>query len=863
MQDVTSTKRLNVEDGIRSLDVSSGTRTMSVLEITVSKSRVLLSKTAGTAQEDLTVISRVEHIESIIGMMSFAPNMSKFLTHGPASVVQWDVHNLALDVTKTRINLALDESRLKVRDGCQDVVFLSFLGVQRYLEVIKSRAQELATQSRTMFQLRMRWLLGYKGIGPTRNILSAIQPSFFVQVGKPLSLREDLSWKFIFHLRDCALDDDWDVGLKGSSDQSNQLARNDLLPTIQRRQTSWVADNDRVELMDIPVLQMFLDNREKVQDTSDRPLKAIETISLKCTKLSMMSQEGNGGNDTPQNTFDIADILVTLTILDRSLLIPVISLSPYSMTARKFPADAGIVGESNLLSILRLEVGTVDCMIFPSIIKTLHRFVHAWKEITPPTTPAQTANKKNNEATWLEHSLKGVVTLELHISLRNAILQAAAENVVFELSAKTLESSLYIMASRPNFIAPKELDLSISHTSTSRNLAIRAKARASAHSDVLAAIVSSGGSASVIFQHHAQSDPVARCVLHAVQFEINVPRSAIRLYYFIEQWRQDYLPGLGEMFQALATEFRKDTSHKTNIDGRSAAPLQLQLNTSASTVSVSLQIMHGTWLFWQIIDTVAYAKITSPARKETHVYGLQLKRQRISVASTSSPMSDSSPQSSGPKVSLEMTLPTMGVSGSYNKSDIDLRVLVKTLRVNIKPAHWDALLSVQQKFGSDFNDLLLIISESRRKRPINRAAQGLKRDIKSSSLNVLAKFEGFKISMESPSSVQFLECHDIDASLCTFGHGQWEVTLADLSAYLVSKATFKTRSKPGRHSVLITADIRASDRTIEKEPSQTHRFLKFAVTKLHAVMQPSSINELGSFIDHVQVSSHNSVMCSC
>jgi hypothetical protein len=38
--------------------------------------------------------------------------------------------------------------------------------------------------------------------------------------------------------------------------------------------------------------------------------------------------------------------------------------------------------------------------------------------------------------------------------------------------------------------------------------------------------------------------------------KLHVPRSALRLYRFVEEWRQDYLPGLEATLNTLLSEYR-------------------------------------------------------------------------------------------------------------------------------------------------------------------------------------------------------------------------------------------------------------------------------------------------------------------
>jgi hypothetical protein len=112
--------------------------------------------------------------------------------------------------------------------------------------------------------------------------------------------------------------------------------------------------------------------------------------------------------------------------------------------------------------------------------------------------------------------------------------------------------------------------------------------------------------------------------------------------------------------------------------------------------------------------------------------------------------------------------------------------------------------------------------------------------------------KGFRIGLEGPSSVLFLECQDIGGGMQEDYGRSWELSVQDLALSLAPR----THSESGLHSfdrinrtAFVSIDFRIS--TIQSPPSSTHT-LDITVTKVHAVMQPSSIGQLGDFLDHIQ-----------
>jgi len=171
----------------------------------------------------------------------------------------------------------------------------------------------------------------------------------------------------------------------------------------------------------------------------------------------------------------------------------------------------------------------------------------------------------------------------------------------------------------------------------------------------------------------------------------------------------------------------------------------------------------------------------------------------------------------------------------------------------IKPSHWDTLLVVQQKFGQDFNDLVNLVEQTRQK----RAAPVQQRPIVSTSSNYCGflKMRGFRIGLEGVSSTLFLECVDIGGGINNDCGRAWNVGLSDLALSLAPHADGGALASSFNRNhrsafVIIDFQISAGTRSAEGVEGQA---LRISATKIHAVMQPSSIGEIGDFIDHLQV----------
>lgn len=114
------------------------------------------------------------------------------------------------------------------------------------------------------------------------------------------------------------------------------------------------------------------------------------------------------------------------------------------------------------------------------------------------------------------------------------------------------------------------------------------------------------------------------------------------------------------------------------------------------------------------------------------------------------------------------------------------------------------------------------------------------------------KMKGLRIGLEGLTTTVFLECEDISGGLGNHSHSLWHVKLSDLSLSLASRLSLSDRADRDRRSAFVRVDFEAH---MQRKPNTSVPHLEVSVAKVHAVMQPSSIGELGDFIDHLQVRS--------
>jgi hypothetical protein len=196
----------------------------------------------------------------------------------------------------------------------------------------------------------------------------------------------------------------------------------------------------------------------------------------------------------------------------------------------------------------------------------------------------------------------------------------------------------------------------------------------------------------------------------------------------------------------------------------------------------------------------------------------------------------------------------MTITGTYENHGVHVLVSAGFFSFIVKPSYWDTLLSVQQKFGNDINDLLHVLADARTKRPSPAQSQRL------SSQSLLQsgafKAKGFRIGLEGHSSTLFLECQDISGSLTdgeSKGKGKfWQLNATGLALSLAPRFYAVMKSESGRfdgnrRSAFVQIDCKA-----EVDHRTAQKFLRIKAYKIHAIMQPSSVGEIGDFIDQLQ-----------
>lgn len=673
--------------------------------------------------------------------------------------------------------------------------------------------------------------------------VSVHRPAYLVHMGKPYRLRLDSSFKFLFRLRH----------LLGQLDTTQREEINVFTPDVM---VSWddlfallagasiggpLADPDHSDSRDTGVLRVLfpdlLPSSAEVGPGDGPPIGSF-TFSLDHFGIDVWDPANQSRNEVIAKS-----LIVSCGKQSSALIQPSLSKSP-GVKDRQ---------QRNTLRRVVASAAVDDCTIaiFPHALDFAQRIlsaarIHRPSSAAPPGSPSMSIES-------LPRQERTATSIEVAFNLRGCSLRAATEKLIIEFQAHELALASFVL------LEPSISDAASAGSATSMNHSVlfsRAILRACAagvsqeqDQHVLASLSFGDGKSNAVFRQEPHSTLASRVALSLGALELSVPRSAMRLYKFAEEWRGDYLPGLERTMRAVVSEARRKPESPT--PKKPSKPVTIHVNGFFPSVRVSLQVMPGTWLAWEMVDTILFFRSFAAARlKEVYSFGFQTRQQVFSISSQPHWL-----HGFRKRTRVKFAIPMVSIQGKYDETEVQAMVLVEFFDLIFRPSHWDTVLTVQQKFGQDFSDLISLVNEKRAMAspkakflPVSPRPRSPSR-IK---LGGEVKMKGFRIGLEGPSSILFLECQNIGGGMQE-NHGRsWKLSVQDLALSLAPR----THSDSGMHSfdrinrtAFVSIDFHVS---ATKLPTSFAHALDITVTKVHAVMQPSSIGQLGDFIDHIQ-----------
>lgn len=754
---------------------------------------------------DTSVDKRTVKPKSTILYLAFASPFIRFAPNG----LHADLGSISVEVGHngpelvTAVMLALGSSTLRLAKGMKEVQALQLRKQRAIIATILSQSQAR----------------------PVVDPLSTIQPSYLVQSGDPQSLRTDVSFKFLYHLRNC-------LRLTKLLDEPlrNEINVEELTSLIEARLMHLDPESSSIDHL-TSLDPSFLENL-----ANSRPLSPTPAISTFGMRLGSMRITVPAPLDGPPGELDISEVAVDLQFRKQHLVQFNLN-NPSSASQTSLRAKSSkVVRNTGVIA----SIGDINLIIVPHLMNFAQHILRVTKQVEGILSDNST--RKRTPLDGLERTPK-VIHTELIGTLRRLRIRAAAENLVLVMGLDGLRTAMAVLAiqSKP---------LSINSNVLFEELSLQARSPSTSNQDsdydLLAGLSFTKGYSSIVSRPDSRSRENVKVVVSLAGLKLHVPRSALRLYRFIEEWRADYLPGLEATLNTLLSEYRASPNppRSPTASQQFQSNAVIQAHGQIENLEVSLQVMHGTWLLWEMHKTVAYIHSSGNSMLATNYsFGVQVDSMVLNVSSKPN-ATDAAPRSRA-----KVALPPLSVAGHTDGLQIHMLVLLESIDLKVKPSHWDTLLAVQQKFGQDFNDLLVLMQKTRH---AHRAPSAQTSTSKALQYIAHIRMQGLRIGLVGLSSTLFLECQDINGGFTSTDGWTWDLSLSDLALSLAPRVTGRQTTAFNRRQrsafVIIDANLSGSNRP------GNDKNLRLSVSKIQAVMQPSSIGEFGDFIDNLQVS---------
>ena len=711
------------------------------------------------------------------------------------------------------------------------LIALVFAGTQMARSV-----QGLKSHDAMMKRAIVRGILMASGQKPIIDPLSTIQPSYLIQTGTPHLLRTELKFKFFYHLRDCI----WDVKDQGNvcwhTADFETVSAEELMSLVEARLT--LLDQDACNEDQLTSLEALFFNpfHHSATSSMESGSAALGSFSLCITKSAFVVLDPMGGPSSEVHFNDVVfkTHIKLFDLVQSSLKDPTTSASQTSLRAR----SPRVVQKMMVV----ISLGEATLIVLPHLMHFTQYILRVKRQYSSglhdKLSPVQDVLERPSNNSANSH-------IEIMIAIHHLRAQAAAENLVLVVGMRGVQTSSSLLTLQV------QRHPSMSHSISFKELYLQARSPADPAKendlDILAGLTFTNGRTSLVSGTEPASKTNLKLTFILTGLRLHVPRSALRLYRFIEEWRADYLPGMEAAVSTLLSEYKGKSTKSPSpaLSSQSQPSPIVQFHAQINHLAIVLQVMHGTWLSWESNNIVTYFHSANTLiAGSKHTFGLQIFSMILNISATANS------QDLSPDPRVKLVLPPLSIAGHSDGYNVHTLVLFEAIELKVKPSHWDTLLAVQQKFGQDFNDLVALMQKTRRKNSPTEKPRVKKRiPLKYGGY---MKMRGFRIGLEGLSSTVYLECQDINGGISNTEAWAWEIGLSDLALSLTPRGNRRQATAfdrdPGSAFVIIDFNVRA----IIKEPL-FEKNLQISVSKIHAVMQPSSIGEVGDFIDNLQV----------
>ncbi|KAG9098261.1 hypothetical protein FRC06_006608 [Ceratobasidium sp. 370] len=590
-------------------------------------------------------------------------------------------------------------------------------------------------------------------------------PSFLVQTGRPGRLRSDPSWKTLTIIRQSVRQ----MGIIDKNalqailtNQADGLPSKQLEELLPLMETQW-SDLYGQDEHGLPKIPSILRSQFPTSDPSTSPFHFQGVVSATCSHAKIVLQS----HGTDYNELVLTDLAINLRA----------STMNYSLIKNNSARSAvAAKGEKALHIVGAITVRQLNISVYPSCVLFVRQVLRVQRQLNSVDSPIE---KPVPDDTPLSMPFQHVV-FEWAFSASSLGFAAPAQQITFEAHTRGCSANFVAIATLPTFPTPPQGSLSVTFAANRISLqASQGKSQKSSQS-LLAGI----DLRNVMVHGAIKEDPgvltKARLLLCLDRFKIHVPRSVLRLYRFIDSWRTEYLPAYDSMFQDLLSELDRNprpSSSQPFVPALFSGNFRVDVQAQLRDFCTELHVMHGTWLTWNVLNSTTFIDFRGLEElKFGHRIGSQVIHLGSAQPSTQRPVSGAN--------SVYLELPSLRLEGKYPQLDVHLHV--DRFSFTLKPQYVDDFLAIQQKFGSDFNELVDLAVEFRNQRGV--PARKLPSDAASVTafprFDIAFVFEGFRIGIEGPSSTQYLDSSSIKGRVHSGTVKKWSFNVESLALSL-------------------------------------------------------------------------------
>ncbi|KAG9221064.1 hypothetical protein CCMSSC00406_0005497 [Pleurotus cornucopiae] len=734
---------------------------------------------------------------------------------------------LSVGFSDNQVDALWDYFKTEITHNGPEYILSTVKALQNTTKVAPSIFSRRSNHRSLMTQKMVHDIIQFSAGKPMVDSLSTTQPSYLVQSGVASELRNDITIRFLYHLRSCLnlISSNERQGFLSLRGSTQSLSMRDTLSILEARLKDLALDVDHSMFPHFMTLEETLfPNRKRRYAPIPKYGVTAASINAKDTTCLILDHNGQSASE------------VSITSMS---VVADFRYCAFAPTAKP-DSQGSPVGDEMMRKISILtSVEDISVVVMPHLLVFAQHTLRVQSYHAKPPSPTINSRSTSNAQSTTEPTTS--IYLSLVLSLNNVKVQAAAQNLIFELALRGYE----ITATALSDAERQSANISVKFQDTI--LAARSPSVSSQghDQDRLASFSFNRGSISFLLNLDPKSTSSLAVAFVVGGLILRVPRSALRLYRFVEEWRADFFPGIEGMAQDLLREI-KTTANNPKPAPSVRKPFNYRINGKVPSTKVALQVMHGMWLSWEVQDSFAHFKSSSITKRSHIAFGIQLPSQVFTISSNSTDLLNTLTR-------VQVVIPQITLAGNHDGTSIQVLALVEEFRAKVKPSHWDTLLAVQQKFGQDFNEFLALVQKTQSRRTSARPSSFPALPMK---YVVDLKMKGFRVGLEGISSTLYLECSDIYGGLTNVDGLAWKVGLSDLALSLAPRAALDPRHTTlsrNHRSAFVIVDVAISALSShDAETIKPSEVLKVEVSKIHAVMQPSSIGEVGDFIDHLQ-----------